>query len=532
MSDVPKACPSDRQLPAIGAGARMRELDGLRGLAILLVVIWHYLVTRNGPDPGSLHYLFNRTFSFAWGGVDLFFVLSGFLIGGILIDSRGRDDFFRRFYKRRIARLMPLYLVVIALYIITLPAAAIIDPSGNSWLYYNADKFPLWSYLAYAQNFYMAANNSFGPNWLGDTWSLAIEEQFYLLVPLVVYFVPVRPLPCLFAALAVLALLFRNLYIAAGGSIIGTYVLLPARSEGLLVGLLVACIYRNPHVRLWLKTHQAWLIAALALLLCGLAGFVVGHQEIYSPFTRILGYSYLPLVAAAVLLVALNVDWPVVKNCFTNAALVELGTISYAVYLLHNPVRALATLTLLDGNQRIDNLPALFVALASFALTVLLARLSWRHLEKPFIDLAHRPEGQQARWLSLLQFFLDPTSDSFRRLAGVVLGDLEAHMIVQLGAHRLAQMSQGTRFDDHDQVLEPPRLEVGVQFAGHFGHEGLFGLGVEVGCLHRRTGLAHAGMIAPRPVAALLMGRRVGKLARPQLLEPGGDGVAAILQDY
>ncbi len=402
VSNVPKACPSDRQLPVTGAGVRIRELDGLRGLAILLVVVWHYLVNGNDAEPGSLHQLFNTTFSLTWVGVDVFFVLSGFLIGGILIDRRGTSGYFSGFWRRRIARLLPLYLLLIAAYLIALPVAAYLNPGHKLWLFDEADRFPLWSYLLYVQNLYMAKANHFGPNWLAVSWSLAVEEQFYLLAPFLLCFMPLRRLPVVLASLAVATLFIRNLYLAAGGSTVGAYVLLPVRWEGLLIGILLAYYHRQPAVRAWLETHPRWLLSILGLLLSGFGLLLVAQQGMFSPFMMVVGYSYLALTAAALLAVVLYVRWPLVNWLFANAILAELGVISYGVYLLHQPVHGLASLALLGQSQRLQSPQDVFVALGSFALTMAIARLSWRHIEKPIIDLAHRPAGKQVRWLSAL----------------------------------------------------------------------------------------------------------------------------------
>lgn len=367
-------------------GSRIRELDGLRGLAIALVIIWHYLVNHAQAEPGSLAYVATRALSLSWAGVDLFFVLSGFLIGGILIDSRRRPDYFSRFYIRRVARLMPAYLVILVLYALALPVSGAIDPDGRTFLFFRADDVPLWSYLVYAQNFFMAGQNTFGPEWLGPTWSLAVEEQFYLVAPLIIFFAPVKRLPVLLTTLTFGAFAARIVYLAAGGSIIGSYVLLPTRGEGLMIGILIACFYRRPAVKTWLKAHQGVLMATLAGLLGGLALFIAAHQGLHAPYMRTFGYSYLPLVAAAVLLVALEVDWPPVKAVFVNPVLVELGTISYGVYLLHLPVHDLVSLALAQTGEP----SRLTVAVISLALTLAIARLSWRHFEQPLIALAHR----------------------------------------------------------------------------------------------------------------------------------------------
>src|SRR6266568_5097276 len=157
--------------------SRIPELDGLRGIAIGMVIIWHYFstVVRAGPS-SPLSYLVAATRA-TWSGVDLFFVLSGFLIGGILLDARGATNYYRVFYRRRFFRIVPIYAAVLLIFpIFTLlrhgahPAPAAGAP-------------PWYMYWTFTQNLWMAATSSLGTNSLGMTWSLAVEEQFYLTLP-------------------------------------------------------------------------------------------------------------------------------------------------------------------------------------------------------------------------------------------------------------------------------------------------------------------------------------------------------------
>jgi len=96
---------------------RIAQLDGIRGIAILLVLVWHYFSVQVHPDPGSTLSYIVRASSLAWSGVDLFFVLSGFLIAGILLDNRDTSNFFRIFYLRRVSRIFPLYFLLLGLFI-------------------------------------------------------------------------------------------------------------------------------------------------------------------------------------------------------------------------------------------------------------------------------------------------------------------------------------------------------------------------------------------------------------------------------
>jgi peptidoglycan/LPS O-acetylase OafA/YrhL len=213
---------------------RVGELDGLRALAILLVVAWHYLGI---GDPGSIP---ARIFMVGRSGVDLFFVLSGYLITGILLANVNSPRYFSTFYSRRCFRILPIYGLMLVIYLIgrQLGGSAPILFSGP---------LPWWSYAIGLQNIWMAIEQDYGAAWLAGTWSLAIEEQFYLIFPLVVYFAPPRMLPRLLIALLVLCPIGRM--IAAGlGDRFGYYVLMPLRADILAIGALIAWLEFSDHV--------------------------------------------------------------------------------------------------------------------------------------------------------------------------------------------------------------------------------------------------------------------------------------------
>src|SRR5579884_2382866 len=141
------------------------QLDGIRGVAILLVLASHYLLFPETSVVASFPLI--KLAGVGWIGVDLFFVLSGFLLGGILIDQKGTDGYFRRFYLRRAARMLPLYYV---------------------WLFacvFLGWAKPDWSYWVLAQNWTMAIARRMSSPALGISWSLGVEEQFYLVLTIV-----------------------------------------------------------------------------------------------------------------------------------------------------------------------------------------------------------------------------------------------------------------------------------------------------------------------------------------------------------
>src|SRR3981081_3459715 len=205
------------------AGMRIRGLDGLRGIAILLVMIYHQTVAV-GSTPVDRFVGF-WTLS-GWVGVDLFFVLSGFLITGILYDSRGSTGYFRNFYARRVLRIFPLYYAVVALSLFILPHLP--HWKLDSLARINGDELWYWTYLS---NFSIGAHSEFRHGILDISWSLAIEEQFYLTWPILVLLLSRRWLVTLCCALFVLALAWRSALIFAGVSPITVAVLTPGRVD-------------------------------------------------------------------------------------------------------------------------------------------------------------------------------------------------------------------------------------------------------------------------------------------------------------
>ena len=223
--------------------SRVPQLDGLRGLAILLVLIWHYVACQMDPKWGSLGVetfgfrvadTLHALISMTWSGVDFFFVLSGFLLGGILMDHKTSPCFFRTFYVRRVCRLFPLYYLLLLLFGLTTLAPLSQACPGLNWLFDHP--LPMWSYATFTQNFQMAFKELIGAKQLGVTWSLAVEEQFYLILPLIVYFTTRRSLPFVLVTLILAAPLLRVALMLNRPDIavISNYVLMACRANSLL----------------------------------------------------------------------------------------------------------------------------------------------------------------------------------------------------------------------------------------------------------------------------------------------------------
>jgi peptidoglycan/LPS O-acetylase OafA/YrhL len=316
--------------------AKIPQLDRLRGLAILLVLFCHV-----APALPAACYTWAIR---GWIGVDLFFVLSGFLITGILLDTRDDKRYFGRFYGRRVLRIWPAYtlLLVFAFCVIPLLKATV---SGLT-LQVRPEPIGLWAYLLMIQNFFAAPLGSSVT--MQATWSLAIEEQFYLVWPVLIRYAPRWVvLSCLLASL-ILAPCIRIWAMSLGVSQIAIYMNPFTHGEGLLYGALVAICLRVAK-----PARRTMLYAGVALFSMGLVLFVLLNPNhitnIYnSPFV----FTSVALFSTGLLLVALvseNLGRFLHRFFFMNRTLLFLGFISYSLYLYHGFV------ILLCVNQKLVN---------------------------------------------------------------------------------------------------------------------------------------------------------------------------------
>ena len=156
---------------------RCAQLDGVRGVALAMVLVWHCFCCQVDAESPVIVGSVSRAFSLGWSGVDLFFVLSGFLIAGILLDHQKTSNYFRVFYLRRTCRIFPLYFLLLGAFV-CLYRTPLAASDSFRWLFENPH--PIRSYATFTQNIFMATRGSFGPHWLGITWSLAVEEQLTL----------------------------------------------------------------------------------------------------------------------------------------------------------------------------------------------------------------------------------------------------------------------------------------------------------------------------------------------------------------
>lgn len=377
------------------ARERIPELDGLRGIAILLVLIFHYFTLQIRIPPPTLLRWIAPGLNLTWSGVDLFFVLSGFLIGGILMDHRESPNYFRAFYLRRFWRIVPVYAAICLLFwsaryffelqgIIPLP-----------WLFKSALPWPF--YATFTQNIGLAlAGGWFGANWLGVTWSLAIEEQFYLLAPVTLKWLRLRLVPLLAAGAIALGLVLR-LYCATlfrpifPNPALTAYVMMPCHMDGLAIGIFVAWLVRKPSLVERIKTKRGLLLAFVILNFAMLWGVCASGWSVFSPGMILIGYTWLAFFYGAVLLYALLFSNGIGGAMLRFRPLRGLGLISYGVYLLHQPVSGLCHWMLAAQDEPVfRNAHQASITVFSLVLVLTLAFLSWRFFERPLLRRGHR----------------------------------------------------------------------------------------------------------------------------------------------
>ena len=368
------------EVPLITSATRIPALDGLRGIAILLVLVWHVLYQLH-DNPGIFYYpvMAGRLM---WSGVDLFFVLSGFLIGGILLDATSSPRYFTTFYARRAFRILPIYAVLVGLCSVRfLPSQWMPASLGNL----SASDLPWASYLTFTQNLWMAGRGVGGIGTLSPTWSLAIEEHFYQLVPLIIRKTPRARLTILLLAFVVGAPLLRIalLHCYRYGAM-AAVVLMPCRADGLSLGVLSALLVRDRRSWDFVVARRSTLWKAAAVLFVGVG--VLTYEAGRAGLNETVTFSWLALFYTCGLLLALSGREGLMQRVLTARPLMWLGGVAYFMYLFHLPVIEVFR-RMISRHAARPNDPAvvIFIYLLGLAVTLVLAEISWRFFENPMI---------------------------------------------------------------------------------------------------------------------------------------------------
>ncbi|MBV8359490.1 MAG: acyltransferase [Deltaproteobacteria bacterium] len=355
---------------------RIIELDGLRGLACLSVMFAHYF---GEVQHGS------RFLALGWAGVDVFFVLSGFLIGGILLDNRDSDTYFSTFYIRRGFRIFPIYYVTISIVLLLLPTT-----SGQVW---PKTDMPTLPYFVYLQNTVMTFLATEGYYWLFPTWTLCVEEQFYLILPLIVYLTPSPYMRSVAIGFILSAAILRFIFTMTVSNhlslMLAEHVLLVSRWDLLFFGVLAADVFRSREI--WKKLIDRDFRVLKAIVLSSTAIFPV--LVMVDKFTGLPAFDLLGCSAIGATfmgLILLIAGGAHEAGRFRSKTLRFFGQISYCLYLVHQPIAGIMHGLILGGYPDIGNLAEFAVTIAAVAVSVGIAYMSWVYFEQPLIRIGHR----------------------------------------------------------------------------------------------------------------------------------------------
>jgi peptidoglycan/LPS O-acetylase OafA/YrhL len=374
MTVADQVLPASKAAESASPERRITTLDGLRGLAAIMVVLSHYFA----EVPGGISALM-----FGWIGVDIFFVLSGFLIGKLILERQHHSNFFTVFYVRRFWRIIPAYVITVVVLF------ALIDRLPAEWA--DADtSFPLWSYLLFVQNFYMAATGSIGAHWLAPTWTLAVEEHFYLLVPAIIVFTPRRWLTSILVVAALAAVLLRVAIYYSGVNEYAALVLLPGRADLLICGMLAALAYKTPSVT-WLRLIPALRIFPVAALVATFLARLISPQ-----LFGVLGPLFVGAGCAAYIL-CIVLGTPEARR-YHSKVLQFFGNNGYCLYLTHLPILGLMHGLILGSKPGLTTPEQWAITFAALPICVLVGWGMTKLIEEPLTRY-----GRTWRWSSQLR---------------------------------------------------------------------------------------------------------------------------------
>ncbi|QDT90634.1 acyltransferase family protein [Gimesia algae] len=371
-------------LKSVDSAKHVPALDGVRGVAILLVLFFHsgLIIVSGTGTAGQIYEIVSRS---CWCGVDLFFVLSGFLITGILLDTRESPHYFRNFYLRRILRIFPLYYGVIL------------------WLFLQNPEFPdqIWYWL-YLQNWGPVFGGSTPPMVVQPFWSLAVEEQFYLLWPFAVWLLGHRSLGVFCGSLFLLSLISRCVACYQGVDAMTVYTVTLFRLDTLSAGALIAVWLRNPVLESYLDRRA---LTGLIIVGSGLLTVIAVDHGFYidGPASQTIGYSLFAVASALLIAVVVlkSTQSGILSRLLENPVLRYFGNRSYAIYIFQMMVLIPVRKVYLTYWNVTDASPirSVLAFCASVLIILLLSEISWHCYEKQFLKLKRffpREEPQEA----------------------------------------------------------------------------------------------------------------------------------------
>ena len=244
------------------------------------------------------------------------------------------------------------------------------------------DGIPLWSYVTYTQNIFMGLDNTQGPGWLAVTWSLAVEEQFYLVFPVLIWVVSRRNLPFVFLWFIATAIYLR--YSLPG---LSAYINTPWRADSLMTGALLAYAMRTPVFNAFVARSR---IALLVLLLLFAVGISTANHHGMLVLGGAVTHASLAMLYGLLILYVLAYRNGLLARIMRNNVLMWLGTISYGVYLFHTGISGLLHALIRHSRPYMATWSGCLVTLLALLLTLLLAHASYYYFEKRILRIGHR----------------------------------------------------------------------------------------------------------------------------------------------
>jgi peptidoglycan/LPS O-acetylase OafA/YrhL len=365
--------------PDAAAPAHIPALDGLRGVAILLVIPHNAdIFSNSAPWLWPMALLAHA----GWVGVQLFFVLSGFLITRNLLDSRERPHYFRSFYTRRALRIFPLYFLTLLVGLVLLPMFVTYSPAA---LASHQHQVWLWTFTSNWSQPFGADVSGFS-----HFWSLAVEEQFYLVWPFVVLLAAGTRLLWVCVALVLVALLSRAFMQMSGAKPEMIYMFTYCRMDALAMGAAMAVVSQSAPAMQWITGHSRAVLTVTFGVLIGVA--LYSHTfSVFDPHTLVLGQT---LLAAAFALLVVSVGsisrgtfGPLLRRLLEMSWLRRVGRYSFAMYVFHLPLIVVLGSTVHEALSFAGSATPLLYVLAFIGLSFLAGMASYYLLEKHFLAL-------------------------------------------------------------------------------------------------------------------------------------------------
>jgi peptidoglycan/LPS O-acetylase OafA/YrhL len=358
---------------AVSLTRHVGALDGIRGLAVLLVLLFHF--GDLSQSSSRLLRVLNEVKGAGWIGVDMFFALSGFLITGILWQTRNDTDRAKNFYSRRALRLFPLFYGVWAILF--------------AWAWHTHQLRPgYWLYLLYIGNFAAPTLGSLGIFGIAHFWSLAVEEQFYFIWPWVVWRVNnFRRCGHVLLGVLIVSLFIRIILIVARVNPLWIYDMLPTHADALVLGAFGALAIRDSRARVWCQAAKWALPVSWGAVV--LLGVWCGGLNFRNPWVQLVGYPLLGLGSVSLILQCLT-KGTITERVMSNSCLRFYGKYSYGLYvysfLLHDGLRSMVYLPLRARVHYGVATGVIYLGI-SIALLTALSMASYHYYELPFLRM-------------------------------------------------------------------------------------------------------------------------------------------------